>query len=209
MNLSPMRFKDFVWPHNPQIYSITYERKMATNKIPFGRHYLQSLGQTRRVFRGEGEFVGEGAYDKFKQLATVFYEETPGALIHPVWVATTAWFVGLKLEQEPRSDYVRYSFEFWEVINGISTTLTTYSVTKQGVSTGTSQSGGTEESEKETQDTTSVSAAQEQVWHTVVKGESLWVIAKRYDTTVSALLELNPSIRNPNLILVGQKVRVQ
>lgn len=209
MNLSPMRFKTFVWPHNPTVYSITYERKMAVNKIPFGRHHLQSLGQTRRVFKGEGEFVGEGAYDTFKALASVFYEETPGPLIHPVWMAVTAWFVGLKLEQEPRSDYVRYSFEFWEVINGISTTLTTYSVTKQGVSTGTSQSGGTEEREKETQDTTSVSAAQEQVWHTVVKGESLWVIAKRYDTTVSALLELNPSIRNPNLILVGQKVRVQ
>ena len=84
MILSPMRFKNFVWPHNPRVYSITYERKIAVHKIPFGRHHLQSLGQTRRVLRGEGEFVGEGAYDTFKQLATVFYEETPGVLAHPV-----------------------------------------------------------------------------------------------------------------------------
>ena len=75
MILAPMRFKGFVWPHNPRVYSITFERKLATHKIPFGLHYLQSLGQTRRVLRGEGEFVGERAYDTFKELATVFYEE--------------------------------------------------------------------------------------------------------------------------------------
>ena len=222
MKLSPMRFKSFVWPHNPQIYSITYERKMAANKIPFGRHYLQSLGQTRRVFRGEGEFVGEGAYDTFKQLATVFYEETPGALIHPVWVATTAWFVGLKLEQEPRSDYVRYSFEFWEVIHGVGTALTTRVIGKQS---GDSQTSGSESAVEKPgyggggstgSSTNSAFQAvafdftgQEQLWHTVVKGESLWVIAKRYGTTVPALLEWNPSISNPNLILTGQKVRVK
>ena len=71
MILSPMRFKSFVWPHNPRVYSITYERKLAAHKIPFGRHCLQSLGQTRRVLRGEGEFVGEGASDTFTALASV------------------------------------------------------------------------------------------------------------------------------------------
>ena len=82
MLLSPMRFKNFVWPHNPRVYSIAFERKLAAHKIPFGLHYLQSLGQTRRVLRGEGEFAGEDAYDTFKTLATVFYEETPGVLVH-------------------------------------------------------------------------------------------------------------------------------
>lgn len=192
MNLSPMRFKNFVWPHNPKVYSITYERKMAVNKIPFGRHHLQSLGQTRRVFRGEGEFVGEGAYDTFKALANVFYQETPGMLIHPVWMATTAWFVGLELEQEPRSDYVRYSFEFWEVVTGVSAQLTTRKEPETGEST--QAASGNE---------------QEAAWHTVVQGDTLWGIARQYDTTVPDLVELNPSIRNPNLILVGQKVRVR
>ncbi len=184
MNLSPMRFKNFIWPHNPKVYSITYERKMAVNKIPLGRHHLQSLGQTRRVFRGEGEFVGAGAYDTFKELANVFYEETAGPLIHPVWMATTAWFVGLELEQEPRSDYVRYSFEFWEVMPGIRAAL----------------SGRTDGQPSDSQ--------AEGRWHTVVQGDSLWAIARACETTVEALLKLNPDIRNPNLIVVGQKVRV-
>ena len=185
MNLSPMRFKNFIWPHNPKVYSITYERKMAVNKIPLGRHFLQSMGQTRRVFRGEGEFVGLGAYDTFKALANVFYEETAGALVHPVWMATTAWFVGLKLEQEPRSDYVRYSFEFWEALPGLRTQLEVQNKAGQSAVSGTAQR-----------------------WHTVARGESLWAIALSYDTTVEKLLELNPAIANPNLILVGQKVRV-
>lgn len=187
MILSPMRFKNFIWPHNPRVYSITYERKMAVHKIPFGRHYLQSLGQTRRVMRGEGEFVGEGAYETFSALATVFYEETPGVLIHPVWVTTTAWFVDLKLEQEPRPDYVRYSFEFWEVIDQDEVTLKSSAVGLTGEAV----------------------SASEPLWHTVVRGDTLWGLARTYGTTVDAIVALNPDIRNPNLIYQGQKVRVR
>ena len=109
MILSPMRFKNFVWPHNPRVYSIAFERKLAVHKIPFGRYRVQSLGQTRRVLRGQGEFAGERAYETFKALASIFYEETPGVLVHPVWMTTTAWFAGLELRQEPRRDYVAYS----------------------------------------------------------------------------------------------------
>ena len=118
MILSPMRFKNFVWPHNPRVYSIAFERKLAVHKIPFGRYRVQSLGQTRRVLRGQGEFAGERAYETFKALASIFYEETPGVLVHPVWMTTTAWFAGLELRQEPRRDYVAYSFEFREVVDG-------------------------------------------------------------------------------------------
>ena len=114
MILTPMRYKNYTWPHNPRVYSIDYERKMAVHKVPFGYYYLQDLGRTRRVMEGEGEFVGEGAYSQFGQLANVFYEEGPGLLIHPVWQAASAYFVSLRLEQEPLPDYVRYSFTFWE-----------------------------------------------------------------------------------------------
>ena len=189
MNLAPMTFKGFVWPHNPRVYTITFERKMANYKVPFGRHYLQSLGQTRRVLRGEGEFVGEGAYDKFKELASIFYEETPGVLVHPVWVAATAWFVGLELRQEPRSDYVRYSFEFWEVYSGLTDKL------EERANGAAAPFGGTE-------------GGGQAAYHTVARGDTLWAIANRYGVSLSAIIQWNPQIKNPNLIRPGERVRV-
>lgn len=58
-------------------------------------------------------------------------------------------------------------------------------------------------------------SAVEAVWskptpqtYTVQKGDTLSKIAKKYNTTVDALQKLN-RIRNPNLIRVGQKLRVK
>ncbi len=199
MELAPMRFKTFVWPHNPRVYAIRFQRKLALHKIPFGRHLLQSLGQTCRVFQGEGEFVGADAYDTFKKLATVFHEESPGPLVHPVWMSTRAWFVSLRLEEEPRPDYVRYSFEFWEVLDiPVQTGLTERKTDNGGSDTAPGGTGAAESA-----------GGQTPVWHTVAKGDTLWAIARRYSTTVAAIVALNPDLRNPNLILPGQKVRVR
>lgn len=193
MKLSNMRYKSFVWPHNPRVYSIEFRRSVAVSKIPFGRYALQNLGLTGRVMRGEGEFVGADAYATFKKLAGLFYEESPGTLVHPLWDASRAWFVDLRLEQEPRADYVRYSFEFWE--------------DQPGMETGLKESRETETAGAASDDTGT--EQEDAVWHTVVKGESLWTVAKHYGVTVEELAERNPQIRNPNLIFVGQKVRVR
>ena len=45
-------------------------------------------------------------------------------------------------------------------------------------------------------------------WHTVVRGDTLWKLANLYGLSLSELVALNPEIKNPNLIYVGQKVRV-
>ena len=43
---------------------------------------------------------------------------------------------------------------------------------------------------------------------TVKKGETLSEIAKRYNTTVDALMKANPSIKNKNLIFPGQYIKI-
>lgn len=67
-----MRYKNYVWPHNPRVYSISYKRKVGAREVPFGHYALQDLGPSYRIMRGEGEFVGEGAYDEFKNWPASF-----------------------------------------------------------------------------------------------------------------------------------------
>jgi len=47
-----------------------------------------------------------------------------------------------------------------------------------------------------------------QATHTVVKGESLWKIAVRYQVGLSEIKAVNPTIKNYDLIYPGQKINV-
>ncbi|MPM79287.1 hypothetical protein SDC9_126320 [bioreactor metagenome] len=44
--------------------------------------------------------------------------------------------------------------------------------------------------------------------YTVVKGDSMWKIAVKYEIGVSELIEANPQIKNANLIYIGQKITI-
>lgn len=179
MKLTPMRYKGYVWPSNPESYRITFRRTVAAHKLPYGRCAMQDMGMGYRVLEGEGAFAGEGAYEEFKKLATVFYEGGAGVLVHPVWTTTRAYFVELEAIQEPTPDYVRYRFAFWETTE-----------TSEPVLTAVSDAG---ESEAR--------------YHTA-RGESLWAIAARYGTTASALAVLNPQLVDANEIKAGERVRI-
>lgn len=187
--LSPMRYKNYVWPHNPRVYSIDYEKELVVHKIPFELYRLQNLGRTNRIMAGEGEFVGENAYSQFGMLANVFYENTPGLLVHPLWQVSNAYFVSLRLEQEPRPDYVRYSFVFWE-------DHSQYTDLVLRAAGGGGEGGDTQ-------------AASVPQYHRVVKGDTLWALAQTYGVALAELIALNPQIKNPNLIYVGDEVRVK
>ena len=205
MLLTPMRYKGYAWPHNPRVYSIDYRRTMAVNKTPFGGYQLQDLGAAHRVMEGEGEFVGTGAYGEFQRLASVFYDQGPGLLVHPLWQAANTYFVSLRVEQIPRPDYVRYSFAFWEE-NGLTSGLAvrqTDSGAESGGNVvqgdgGRGQSGGV-----------GGSSSGQAAYHRVVKGDTLWDLARKYGVSLPELVALNPQIKNPNLIRVGEEVRVR
>lgn len=50
---------------------------------------------------------------------------------------------------------------------------------------------------------------QTQTIHIVQRGENLTYIAKKYKTTIQRICAANPSIKNPNLIYVGQKLIIK
>lgn len=188
MNLTPMRFRDYTWPHNPETYEIQFKRKVAAHKIPYGRAAMQDFGITFRTMRGQGTFAGKGAYDELKKLAKTFYQTGPGTLVHPVWQTSSAYFVSLELLEEPLPDYVHYAFEFWE-------------------DTGISASGMTAVNAGKTASAAkTVSGAN---FVTVRRGDTLWAIARRAGRSLAEVLALNPQIKNPNLIYPGNQVRVR
>jgi len=190
MTLSPMRFKSYVWPHNPRTYEIEFRRGIVTHKVPFGAYTLQNLGRTNRVLRGEGEFCGVGAYEEFKKLASVFYEDTPGILVHPLWQTANAYFADLSLKEVPTQDYVSYTFEFWECFDGYES-----GAVKVSYSGGTSLTAA------------SAGKTSGKSWYTVKSGDCMWNIANACGLTLAELVALNPQVKNPNLIYPGDVLR--
>lgn len=188
MRLTPMRFKDFTWPHNPEVYTVEYRRRIAVHQAPFGGCVLQDLGRACRVLRGEGTFAGPGAYERFRELAAVFRQEGPGLLVHPVWQTERAYFTALEAAEKPLPDYVRYRFEFWEDWGGYDGGL------REIQESGAPESGQAGEAAS--------------LRHTVKKGDTLWGIARRYGVTLAALKAANPQIKNPNLIYPGEEVAI-
>ena len=104
-----------------------------------------------------------------------------------------AYFVSLSVTEEPRPDYVRYSFAFWEDDSGYDGGLTENNDgrTWPGNSLATSDGSG--------------GAGRV---YTVKRGDTLWGIARRYGVTLSSLIAANPQIKNPNLIYPGNEVRL-
>ena len=189
MRLTPMRFKEFTWPHNPEVCTMEYRRRVAVHQVPFGGCVMQELGSSYRVLKGEGVFAGEGAYQRFRELAEVFRSEGPGLLVHPVWQTERAYFAALEAVEEPLPDYVRYRFEFWEDCGGGTGGLRKREEDVPGILPQTAEAAGTGV-------------------YTVKKGDTLWGISKRYGKELSAVIAANPQIKNPNLIYPGDEVRM-
>lgn len=192
MRLAPMRYKEFTWPHNPETYQVEHRRQVAVHKVPFGGYVLQDLGAGCRVLEGEGTFAGKDAYATFRALEQVFDQPGPGLLVHPVWPASSAYFVTLQLTEEPLPDFVRYRFAFWEEQGGYKAGLTEIAAggTEEGGSTGGAS-----------QPAPSYSGT-----YVVRKGDTLWGIAGRYGVALTDLIAANPQIKNPNLIYPGETV---
>jgi len=191
MRLTPMRYKDYTWPHNPEVYQVECRREVAALKVPFGGYVLQDLGRTYRILQGEGEFAGPRAYEQYKELEQVFLQGGSGVLVHPVWKTAGAYFVSLELTEEPLPDYVRYRFTFWEDTHAYG-----------GLVRRTDQ----EAEEAAYNNRVSAPAQAEGVTYTVKKGDTLWGIARKFGVALQELIAANPQIRNPNLIYAGDRV---
>lgn len=188
--LAPMQYRDFVWPNNPRVFEVEYRRTLHSYKLPFSGYVVQNLGLQNKIIRGEGEFVGPKAYENFRRLAALFEENKGGRLVHPVWPTMRAYFEKLSLKQEPKEDYISYSFEFWEYI------------------------GSAFEDAQEAIDDTDYGNPAAEIgrvrYYSAVENDTLRVISQKKGIALSVLSELNPDITNPDAVIAyGRLIRIR
>lgn len=116
MKLIPMKFRDFVWHHNPR--EIAFECEKAVNELlsPFDSSAIQETGRRNMIIRGEGELYGEDCLEQFEKLFELFQKSGQGVLSIPHISPIYAVFESLKIIGIPRPDVLTYSFVFREVM---------------------------------------------------------------------------------------------
>ncbi|WP_353096291.1 LysM peptidoglycan-binding domain-containing protein [Tissierella praeacuta] len=189
MKLAPLKYKNYTWPVNPTTYSLRFEKNTAIHHYPYTNiNEVDDTGMKPREVSGEGEFIGPGAYEEFKKLASVFYSSGPGLLVHPIWQIQQAIFNRLEVDQEPTPNYVKYSFGFIEHMPEVKV-----QEKKSVTVSNTAQKVQLKASTKT---------------YTVKKGDTMWAIAKKNKMSLKQLVAKNPQIKNPNLIYPGNKINL-
>lgn len=174
MNLNIMRYKNYVWPHNPSNIEVSVTRDLREINIPFKGSLIQDYGQEKRIVSGSGQFFGEDCIDQFESLFTIFKQNGSGYLVLPGITPFLAIFSELHLIGNTMPNIINYEFEFWE---DLSSNI--------------------------------VSVDLNEGYHTVAEGDTLWSIALKYSLSVEELLNLNVNIKNPNKLVVGEKVKLK
>lgn len=109
--MNKLSYKTFVWPRNPHTYKEEYIRE-PQYYTEDKETYFDGMGDMKRIITGSGAFFGDDAFAQFQKLAALFEDAEPGNLEHPIWGIRYCYFTGLELTQEPKDNYVSYTFEF-------------------------------------------------------------------------------------------------
>lgn len=186
--MANMSYKNFKWPHNPDNCNIGYSKRIITHMYPeVNGGEDEELGTEPRIISGSGEFFGKNAYSDFKKLLALFYQKTPGKLIHPTWGSINVRFTKFNSEEKPIKNYVAYTFEFME-------TMDINVVADPSKKTTHSSSGKTSSGKA----------------YITKKGDSLWIISKKFygtGTKWTVIANANKKIiSNPNKIGPGLKI---
>ena len=174
MNLNLMKYKNFVWPHNPSTIDISVVRDLKEVNIPFVGTRFQDFGRKKRIVSGQGQFFGENCMAQFESLFLVFRQGGVGYLSLPGMNSFLAAFKELKLTESSMPNILSYSFEFWEDLSSATANLDVQSN-----------------------------------YYTASDGDTMWSIAANFEVSIDTLIALNPSIKNPNQLTVGEKVRLR
>lgn len=112
--MDKIMFKQVVWPQNPESYTVSYDRETAYSQEGEEGEALERRDVFRRTITGSGVLSGESAFEQFEDLERLCADPEAGWLVHPLHDRVFAVLVKLEMTQEPRENFIAYSFKFLE-----------------------------------------------------------------------------------------------
>ncbi len=112
--MNKLAFRDFIWPENPEQFTMAYLREPQYENDEHGNPVYLGLGPVKRSLSGKGVFPGPLAYENFQAMETLFLDPNSGNLTLPQGGSMQAYFTELELVQDPRPELITYSFTFRE-----------------------------------------------------------------------------------------------
>lgn len=113
-----MRFKDYIFPSNPQSIKITTQSKTAQSGIYGGQSTVQSVCVNPTIISGSGIFAGEGAQEECRRLSHMLKINTSGEFHCPNAQPIKAYLTEFSYSAAADRGALAYSFEFTEDCNG-------------------------------------------------------------------------------------------
>lgn len=108
--MNPMRFRDYVWPQNPETVTVARKKELGSYRVPGVGNVVQDLGCSGRTVSGAGRFTGPDCADEFGKLAAAFAEEGPGLLCLPGFRPFSAVFTSLTMKGKGGPASLNYEF---------------------------------------------------------------------------------------------------
>lgn len=120
--LGKIRYKNFVFPYNPERTVLKCGRSYIQHKYPsLAGAELEDFSVDAISITGEGVFFGKGCYKAFRQLYKTFKRKKVGKVSHPVFTEVTrGLMVNLEGHIEPETNVIHYS---WEIIADTTPTI--------------------------------------------------------------------------------------
>lgn len=120
--LGKIRYKNFVFPYNPERTVFKCGRTYIQHKYPsLAGAELEDFSVDAISITGEGVFFGKGCYKAFRQLYKIFKRKKVGKISHPVFTEVTrGLMVNLEGHIEPETNVIHYS---WEIIADTTPTV--------------------------------------------------------------------------------------
>lgn len=111
--LLSIKYKDYVFPHNPETTSFKCDRSYIKHKYPnLAGNELEDFSINAIVITGRGIFFGANAYKDFNRLFKEFKKDGVGDFSHPIYSEVTrGLMVSLESTVNAEVDTIEYSFE--------------------------------------------------------------------------------------------------